>query len=440
MHRRKHRKSKNGCLQCKQRHIKCDEHHPNCSACRTSNFSCSFEDEVRPLPPRSNIALDASVPLTSASSSLVFAPGRSFSPHEMSPYPQGGDVIPGAHHALSSSSTSIFCSSGYQSSSKDSHDSAPLPEVADINILHMELLSHFLSNVASWFFMENGKQISFQSFLIPTALEHPFVMYELLALSASHLSESKPADKSSHYLEIASAYRGRALSGLNSALENLNVTNCKAALFFSHLIAIHSFRDTFASAVNGTPFSGFLRQFVESMSLLRGVNTVISPWWGALAASDMGPIMLSAHYRREAAAQRRGSEVAPLRDLVLSADISDNVRCLYLCEIKHMQVEFDYFANIDETHLNSVHLVFTWPMKASKEFLILLEEQRPEALVILSYYGVILHQSRRAWPIRDSGKFLVTAISCHLGRRWDTWLKWPQEMVTTTIPVSSLLT
>ncbi|PWY74501.1 hypothetical protein BO94DRAFT_227624 [Aspergillus sclerotioniger CBS 115572] len=41
-HRKPHAKSRHGCLQCKERHTKCDEFHPQCMQCRRQQISCSF--------------------------------------------------------------------------------------------------------------------------------------------------------------------------------------------------------------------------------------------------------------------------------------------------------------------------------------------------------------------------------------------------------------
>ncbi|KAH7149882.1 hypothetical protein B0J13DRAFT_583317 [Dactylonectria estremocensis] len=40
--RKAHRKSREGCVQCKERHAKCNEVHPQCLQCKRANISCSF--------------------------------------------------------------------------------------------------------------------------------------------------------------------------------------------------------------------------------------------------------------------------------------------------------------------------------------------------------------------------------------------------------------
>jgi len=64
-----------------------------------------------------------------------------------------------------------------------------------------------------------------------------------------------------------------------------------------------------------------------------------------------------------------------------------------------------------------------------EEYVMLLNQRRPEALIILAYYGVVLHSYRKAWAIGDSGAALIKAISAQLGSYWGHWLLWPMQMV-----------
>lgn len=41
--RRRHKKSRRGCLTCKRRHIRCDENVPQCFNCTKGNRPCSYE-------------------------------------------------------------------------------------------------------------------------------------------------------------------------------------------------------------------------------------------------------------------------------------------------------------------------------------------------------------------------------------------------------------
>ncbi|KAL5332564.1 hypothetical protein BJX70DRAFT_404478 [Aspergillus crustosus] len=72
--RRRHRKSRNGCMECKRRRIKCDEMKPSCSRCILTRQSCiypptyqssSADDEAHITPTATGLSLSLSLPTPS---------------------------------------------------------------------------------------------------------------------------------------------------------------------------------------------------------------------------------------------------------------------------------------------------------------------------------------------------------------------------------------
>lgn len=61
----------------------------------------------------------------------------------------------------------------------------------------------------------------------------------------------------------------------------------------------------------------------------------------------------------------------------------------------------------------------------NEEYIDLLSQRQPEALVILAFYAVLLHWNRDAWVLGDGGEYLIKAIAAHLGAHWASWLHWP---------------
>jgi hypothetical protein len=78
-------------------------------------------------------------------------------------------------------------------------------------------------------------------------------------------------------------------------------------------------------------------------------------------------------------------------------------------------------------------MIMAWPIRLSTAYLELLEQQRPEALIILAYYTVPLHFYSSSWIIGDSGQRLLAAIEQRLGNYWSAWLEWPKEIVATPL-------
>jgi hypothetical protein len=66
-----------------------------------------------------------------------------------------------------------------------------------------------------------------------------------------------------------------------------------------------------------------------------------------------------------------------------------------------------------------------WLVRVPREFVLLLAQRRPEALVIIAYYGVLLHRAKDYWVVGNAGMFLINSISRHLSTYWADWLAFP---------------
>jgi hypothetical protein len=58
-------------------------------------------------------------------------------------------------------------------------------------------------------------------------------------------------------------------------------------------------------------------------------------------------------------------------------------------------------------------------------FIDLVAERQPEALVILSYFGALLHMNREVWAFGSSGMYIIDSIASYLDDSWGDWLHWP---------------
>ena len=71
--------------------------------------------------------------------------------------------------------------------------------------------------------------------------------------------------------------------------------------------------------------------------------------------------------------------------------------------------------------------VIAWPVMIPEEYIHALHMRRPEALVILAHYAVLLHKYRQLWIFGDGGRFLIESICDFFGADWEGWLEWPME-------------
>ncbi|RMD39985.1 hypothetical protein DV735_g5144, partial [Chaetothyriales sp. CBS 134920] len=111
---------------------------------------------------------------------------------------------------------------------------------------------------------------TYQRAIITHGLHNEQLMYQILALSALHLSVERPS-RQYFYHAIASDLQSKALEGLKQRMESIDRSNCIEAVLFSHLIATHVMRDAFHSLTDN--FDVFLERLVGGIRLVNRINS-----------------------------------------------------------------------------------------------------------------------------------------------------------------------
>jgi hypothetical protein len=119
---------------------------------------------------------------------------------------------------------------------------------------------------------------------MPAALSAPYVMYQILALSALHLSHTRTA-QTSHYREQATFLQSEALSLFNSSWAKASTENCVPMLIFSSFLGLHTLGEAVRDSESDE--GGFLNRFVTYLNLHRGVRVVMSESWQLLLQSNI---------------------------------------------------------------------------------------------------------------------------------------------------------
>jgi hypothetical protein len=257
-------------------------------------------------------------------------------------------------------------------------------------------------------------------------------MYEVLALSALHLSIQHPS-KSELYRTESNILQARSLSLFNSTTLVVNEENVVPAFLFSCVLGLHCFCDTFLAP--GPDLNLFLGRLIQSIQLLRGVRTLVGNSWGIIRSSDIKGLISA--------------------DDELVVDLDDDVTHAYenlrsKFSESHTISAFDSKVYCDAiTRLIWVYnrpvlnnqcfgplssrMITAWPITIAAEYTNLLEGRKPEALVVMAYFSILLHTRREFWAVGDAGEVLLTAIADYLGEEWAEWLVVPKEMVLSVI-------
>lgn len=298
-------------------------------------------------------------------------------------------------------------------------------------MLHLELMYAWTSGLYKTFLLSQGGTKTYAEVSFNQGLQHPFLMRQILATSALSTSLKKP-ERRDYYHQHAVQLQSEALSGFNLVLKDLNESNIVAAFLVSSLVGLHSFCETFS--FRGEHFNDTIDAFIGCINLLRGVRSIIGDWWPFLLSTELHPILELASYKR-VQGKNQSYELDALKELIQSADIGLISRKAYEETIDELeQVYASQIESRDPEAAESANMIFAWLVLTPKEYVELLTQRRPEALVILAYYAVVLHQRRQFWAINDAGEFLISGISTHLGKHWDQWLAQPKSVLQDDVP------
>ncbi|KAF5024681.1 hypothetical protein F66182_3251 [Fusarium sp. NRRL 66182] len=441
--RRAHRKSRNGCLECKRRHIKCDESRPACSNCVVSDRSCSFPPSTStassaaiptptslPSQPESSIA-SFNDPMRNASSSRLQSPADSASSlgasHRPSPAPPASylgprsECIPSVDSHAPPTTLPSFTESFAAADFTQSPSSSTLPEALPAPVYlgkHLVLLHHSHSALSF-----RPEQVSA---IVETALEWsseaPYAVDQLLAISADHLAIVQPENAASHR-RTATELQTRALTYFNKDSQEISnpETRYLPRFIFSSLLSLHMVYDTLAHY--RASFHVFIERFYESVHLHRGVRTTTSAVFEVLLDSRLGPTFLD--FQNAAQSDNTGSECIQLLAAIQNSDLNPAV--VDACNKAAHTLQWVFNAHRNLPRGPNVQAASAFPVVLSPEYMEAVRKHRPEALLVLAYYGVLLHRCRYSWLIGDAGAFLVHLIRHHLGSYWQEAMRWPLE-------------
>ncbi|KAH7397585.1 hypothetical protein BKA64DRAFT_672287 [Cadophora sp. MPI-SDFR-AT-0126] len=409
--RRPHHKSRNGCVQCKARKIKCGEEKPTCKKCQSYGTECSFL-QTHPLhrvppPPPPQTAVPAWA--------------------NPKPIPTGSRE-PTIQSMLSPDPNTIQTPSPAISSPL--RRSSPPPE--SYTMQDLELL-HFYTTTYSDNFFEDPKLIEiYRTTVVQLAFDYPFLMHEIMAVAALNLAILRPQKRAS-YLHLSDTHAATGLSLFQAEISNLNEHNCHACLAFSSLI----FTNAWASQDVNKPSTLFFSPSnddeaydqIRWIKLQRGTKALISTTWPSLVNGPMAAVFKP---WKDLDPNRPDplpeDEERRFQELTESwATVSDDKRHILDGALKQTRRVFSMLTFFPER--SKLEIIMTWFTKISDEYLDLLEQKYPQAILIVMHYCVVLKRLESIWWMKGKAENLMQTMIDVLGSGWERWTRWPIEKV-----------
>ncbi|VUC32480.1 unnamed protein product [Clonostachys rosea] len=394
--RKLHAKSRLGCKVCKVRRVKCDETRPSCNRCSQTGRTCSFLADVPVLPP--------SIPSPPNSSSTESVPSATPSV-VLEPLPNVRG--PGSSHY------------------KPAHSS--LEE--RYGSLHLHLLYLFEHQPSEHMRLTHPGLDDLLRMMILEAFKTPYVMDEVVAYSAAHESVREQNNRETRQLYATEATRlqTRALTLYNNANPQVSADTCLPMFIFTSLLAHHTLFDILNDSKKdlGAVIDGLVR----SIPVHRGLMAVAEGCWPTFSTELQQQFLQTCLREPTVINIASDDECDSLKIRLQQSDLSASSIVVHLEAVELLQGLFDDERRASSMKQGNLAPIQDWLVGVSNEFVSCIKQRRPEALVVLAFYGVMLHRAADYWFVGDLGKRLIHLINDQLGPAWEDWLAWPNEMV-----------
>ncbi|KAM3087350.1 hypothetical protein ACMFMG_001447 [Clarireedia jacksonii] len=370
---------------------KCDEARPQCGNCQDRGNSCKYFWEQKTTSSSSREGLQK---LSDTQSQIIVSsPGASLSPFN-------------------------------------------LPPAYNINTL--KLLHHYSTNVYSSLSTIKSQQRVWQTSVVQIGMNHDFLLRGILSMSALHIALNG-CENPQVLVAEAAFHQNRALVQYRQLLStDQNPPEIQRALFlFSGYLSMCSF--------GLARFEGKLLQpdnegrgiedFLACANMVRGMTSLYGSWdtnilGDELAAITQGGVPIDLYPDIEG---DTNAELRALSDLQTICEAEQNMQISSACleAVGHIQYTFQGLRDIaaDRGSQSPIAIGLTWLTTVSRYFLRLLAQRNRLAVLLMAYYGVVLHRLDSFWYFQGWGRHLVETSACVLGDEYADALAWPKESV-----------
>ncbi|KAK1987570.1 hypothetical protein LZ30DRAFT_151799 [Colletotrichum cereale] len=426
-----HKKSRNGCQQCKKRRVKCDENRP-CRNCARHDVQCSLvltpcsaqQPAVSEPSPKStleaaNTATPGSVGETSTTSRpesrLETFPPQVSSLKEKVAAIQGllSDVtaeVDALHHTNQHS----FSEPAHDTTQGESRDAQGISRSDWIT--DMQLIHHFTSNTAHTI-SENPEFVHLWTTTVPQiAFANDFLLHGILAVSAIHVAHCYP-EKRPEYATISARHQNIALSKFSPVLADISEKTADA--YVLHAICIFLL-NTYSIANPSGPITP--KDVAQSFILLQGIKSIIAlPFAHRYILNGPLARWLYQGGVEPAVAGNYSAKIDDLLNLTRSMAPSDDTTT---CQSALEGLKITFTAVSTPQHRSG--LVWRWAVSLPQSFLELISQNHPMALVILMYYAALVHAfERNMWYLCGWGNNVALTLEKAIQEPWREWIQWP---------------
>lgn len=293
---------------------------------------------------------------------------------------------------------------------------------AHLNLQDLELLHHWLTATCIATSQRPEATLEVQRSTPSLAQKSPFLMHGILAQAATHLARLRPSGRR-YYSVVAAKHHAHALPEFRSALQIMDENNHAALIAFSFTLVWCAFArcDTLTrdDSISRTLHSehwlpDWLLLLRGSCLLIRRSKTWVERSHVLLQTKVCSRFFSTPDHRNITALMRY------LQELGASST------CHQVLLTLHHSFKLAWMRESNTPLRNAVNY---WVASLPDEYLQALQAREPEALVILSYFCVLVYRSETRWFMRGHAIQLLQSIVERVTDTWKPQLVWPCEEI-----------
>lgn len=302
-------------------------------------------------------------------------------------------------------------------------------------IQDLELMHHY-SVVTSLTLPRAQEELHVWQHNVPKlAFKYPFLVHQLLAVSAFHFAYLQPKQRSEHSLH-ASQHQNRSIEGMRGHLANITAENCHALFMASTLLLVGAFASFANIGSNGSPLIEGQRppnvdEMIDVFILDRGVASVLQSSSEVIQAGYFRDLFhFSPHDRVNPFMQQISEELRSLDRLIKSdAAVDPMVRMLVEAEIRKLIDAIE--KAVPTTEDAEMRVTTYWPITIAEDYITLLRQRNEEALLVLVFYCCIMYRAEaNNWFVKGWGSNVASDVSRLISLKWRDAIKWPLEQLS----------
>ncbi|KAL0937158.1 Upc2 protein [Colletotrichum truncatum] len=258
---------------------------------------------------------------------------------------------------------------------------------------------------------------------LEAALQNPYLLDVLLGLSAQHLAVLYPS-QADYYHHQATQLQTRGLSRFNQARDDISGEKSIPMFLFASTLGHQLLCDSLRSCRDD--FDSYLGQFAWYLEIHRGVSTVTNCSWKTIRESGVKTFV---QFLEAAKPTTEAPEIDTLHCMLDQSNLSPV--SLQACRqaTETLRNSFHIYRSILKRSIHTSASVTSFGACVTTDFIDVLKQRRPEALVILAFYAVLLHWCRNFWIFSDAGQFMIRSIAARLGDHGSKWLAFPLSVL-----------